>query len=227
MSPRDSRDFVPALVALCENPRLLLRRPSPPSARSGEDLKPTNRLPLRFVQKLSVRHVSNSLSTQRRQTIDPAPTRGRCGLTTAYLTRGEVNVNALIASDSGRLEPFVFDTDDHFYQGAASPMFAIWRRGSDPLNWYHVNAETVAATFGSPTRVEQLPGGFTVAILREPPPVNPSRVFVEISCNSPFEHNQRLRRWPKGASGRALESCGFCKSVELVQSIHVAARRRR
>jgi hypothetical protein len=36
------------------------------------------------VQKLSVRHVSNSLSTQRRQTIDPAPHRGRCGLTTAY-----------------------------------------------------------------------------------------------------------------------------------------------
>jgi NAD(P)-dependent dehydrogenase (short-subunit alcohol dehydrogenase family) len=28
--------------------------------------------------------VSNSLSTQRRQTIDPAPHRGRCGLTTAY-----------------------------------------------------------------------------------------------------------------------------------------------
>ena len=84
------------------------------------------------------------------------------------LTSGKVNVNALIVSDDGRLEPFVFDTDDQFYQGAASPMFAIWRTGSDPLNWYHVNAETVAATFGSPTRVEQAPGGFTVAILREP-----------------------------------------------------------
>jgi hypothetical protein len=36
------------------------------------------------VQKLSVRHVSNSLSTQRRQTIHPEPHRGRCGLTTAY-----------------------------------------------------------------------------------------------------------------------------------------------
>ena len=47
-------------------------------------------------------------------------------------------------------------------------MFAIWRTGSDPLDWYHVNADTVAATFGPPTRVEQLPGGFTVEILREP-----------------------------------------------------------
>jgi hypothetical protein len=84
MPPRDSRHFVPALVTLGENPRFLFGRPRPPSARSGEDLKPTKRLPLRFVQKLSVRHVSNSLSTQRRQTIDPAPHRGRCGLTTAY-----------------------------------------------------------------------------------------------------------------------------------------------
>src|ERR1700678_2777251 len=84
MPPRDSRHFVPALVTLGENPRFLFGRPRPPSARSGEDLKPTTRLPLRFVQKLSVRHVSNSLSTQRRQTIDPAPHRGRCGLTTAY-----------------------------------------------------------------------------------------------------------------------------------------------
>src|ERR1700684_2709138 len=84
MPPRDSRHFAPALVTLGENPRFLFGRPRPPSARSGEDLKPTTRLPLRFVQKLSVRHVSNSLSTQRRQTIDPAPHRGRCGLTTAY-----------------------------------------------------------------------------------------------------------------------------------------------
>src|ERR1700677_4132541 len=89
MSPCDSRDFVPALVTLGENPRFLFGRPRPPSARSGEDLKPTKRLPLRFVQKLSVRHVSNSLSTQRRQTIDPAPHRGRCGLTTAYQKVGQ------------------------------------------------------------------------------------------------------------------------------------------
>ena len=64
MSPCDSRDFVPDLIALCENLRLLLRRPRAPSARSGEDLKPTNRLTLRFVQKLRVRHVSNPLPTQ-------------------------------------------------------------------------------------------------------------------------------------------------------------------
>ena len=56
--------LVPALIALCENRRLLLRRPRAPSARSGEDLKPSNRLTLRLVQKLSVRHVSNPLPTQ-------------------------------------------------------------------------------------------------------------------------------------------------------------------
>jgi hypothetical protein len=56
LPPRDSRHFVPALVTLGENPRFLFGRPRPPSARSGEDLKPTKRLPLRFVQKLSVRH---------------------------------------------------------------------------------------------------------------------------------------------------------------------------
>jgi hypothetical protein len=42
----------------------LLRRPRAPSARSGEDLKPSNRLTLRLAQKLSVRHVSNPLPTQ-------------------------------------------------------------------------------------------------------------------------------------------------------------------
>jgi hypothetical protein len=92
------------------------------------------------------------------------------------LTNGKIGVNALIVSDDGRrLEPFVFDTDAHLYRGAATtaPMFAIWRTGSDPLDWYHVNAETVAATYGPPMRVEQLPGGFTVEILREPPQSTP------------------------------------------------------
>ena len=62
ISPGDSRDFVLATIALRENRRLLLRRPSAPAARSGENLKPSNRLTLRLVQKPSVRHVSNSLS---------------------------------------------------------------------------------------------------------------------------------------------------------------------
>src|ERR1700749_566557 len=73
MSPCDCRDFLPALIALSENPPLLLRRPRPPSARSGEDLKPTNRLSLRFVQKLSVRHVSNPLPTQTTSDNRPLP----------------------------------------------------------------------------------------------------------------------------------------------------------
>lgn len=58
MSP-EARLSSPTLT-LGENPRFLLGRPRPPSARSGENLKPTKRLPLRFVQKLSVRHVSNT-----------------------------------------------------------------------------------------------------------------------------------------------------------------------
>jgi hypothetical protein len=56
-----------------------------PPSRSSENLKPTNRLPLRLVQKLRVRHASNSLSTQRRQTIDRTPTHGRCDLEPAAL----------------------------------------------------------------------------------------------------------------------------------------------
>ena len=84
------------------------------------------------------------------------------------LTRGKVGVNAVMIGDNGRLEPFVFDTDGHFFADAPAPIFAIWRTGSDPLDWYHVNADSVAATFGPPIRVEQLPGGFTVEILREP-----------------------------------------------------------
>jgi len=47
-------------------------------------------------------------------------------------------------------------------------MFAIWREGDDPFNWYKVNPDTVAATYGAPTRIERLPGGFVVAVLREP-----------------------------------------------------------
>ena len=47
MSPSDCRDFVPALIALCKNLRLLLRRPNAPPSGPGENLKPTNRLPLR------------------------------------------------------------------------------------------------------------------------------------------------------------------------------------
>src|SRR6185437_15064342 len=71
MSTCDCRDLVPTFIALCENPRLLLRRPDAPSARSGEDLKPTNGLTLRLVQKLSVRHVSNPLPN--RATSDSRP----------------------------------------------------------------------------------------------------------------------------------------------------------
>ena len=85
------------------------------------------------------------------------------------LTKGRVGVNAVSAEPGGRLEPFVFDTDAHFYLGKETPMFAIWRTGDDPFDWYRVNADTVKATYGSPTRIEHLPGGFVIEILREPP----------------------------------------------------------
>jgi hypothetical protein len=84
------------------------------------------------------------------------------------LTKGRVSVNAVSAEPGGRLEPFVFDTDAHFYRGGETPMFAIWRTGDDPFDWYRVNADTVKATYGSPTRIEHLPGGFVIEILREP-----------------------------------------------------------
>ena len=76
------------------------------------------------------------------------------------LTKGRVGVNAVSAEPGGPLEPFVFDTDAHFYLGKETPMFAIWRTGDDPFDWYRVNADTVKATYGSPTRIEHLPGGF-------------------------------------------------------------------
>jgi hypothetical protein len=84
------------------------------------------------------------------------------------LTKGRVSVNAVSAEPGGRLEPFVFDTDAHFYRGGETPMFVIWRTGDDPFDWYRVNADTVKATYGSPTRIEHLPGGFEIEILREP-----------------------------------------------------------
>ena len=86
------------------------------------------------------------------------------------LTDGGVGVNAVYADaeTNGRLEPFVYDTDSRFFRGTPPPMFAIWRDSDDPADWYKVNADTVAATYGPPTRIEHLPGGFVVAVLREP-----------------------------------------------------------
>ena len=50
-----------------------------------------------------------------------------------------------------------------------TPMFAIWRLGDDPFNRCRVNAaKPLQATYGSRMRVEHLPGGFVVEILREP-----------------------------------------------------------
>jgi len=86
------------------------------------------------------------------------------------LTNGRVSVNAVAAWSGDRLEPFVFDTDANFYRRSETPMFVIWRAGDDPLDWYHVNTDTVAATYGPPVGVERLPDGFVVEILREPAP---------------------------------------------------------
>ena len=85
------------------------------------------------------------------------------------LTGGKVSVNAVIARTGRRLEPYVFDTDAHFYRGTETPMFVLWREGDDPFDWYGVNAKAVEATYGPVARTEYLPGGFVVKILREPP----------------------------------------------------------
>jgi len=86
------------------------------------------------------------------------------------LTDGGVAVNAVYADaeTNGRLKPFLFDTDSRFFSGNSAPMFVIWREGDDPFDWYKVNADTVEATYGAPTRIEHLPGGFVVEVLREP-----------------------------------------------------------
>src|SRR6202011_6253532 len=55
------RHCLAALIALGNNPRLLLRTPRPPPTGPGKHLQPPNGVRLRFGQKLSVRHVSNPL----------------------------------------------------------------------------------------------------------------------------------------------------------------------
>jgi transposase len=54
-------------IALGDDPPLLLRRPTAPSARAREYVHPADRL--RFGQKLSVRHVSNRSSEAGGQTV--------------------------------------------------------------------------------------------------------------------------------------------------------------
>ena len=63
VSVRDRGYSLAVDVALGDNLCLLLRRPGAASSRSGEHLQPAHRLGLRFVQKLSVRHVSNPLDS--------------------------------------------------------------------------------------------------------------------------------------------------------------------
>jgi len=58
---RNRRHRLAAFTAFGDDPRLLLRRPGPAPACSGEDLDPAHGMRLRFGQKLSVRHVSNPL----------------------------------------------------------------------------------------------------------------------------------------------------------------------
>jgi transposase len=85
------------------------RLPRAPSARSGDDLKPTNRLTLRLVQRLSVRHVSNPLPTQT--TSDNRPL-----------------ANALEGAIKGPLTIYVRD-DQPF--GGAGPPAAIFHYSRD------------------------------------------------------------------------------------------------
>jgi hypothetical protein len=63
MPTRNRGDCVAALVALGDDPLLLLCAPGAPPAGSRKYFQPANRLRLGFVQKLSVRHVSSPLDS--------------------------------------------------------------------------------------------------------------------------------------------------------------------
>ena len=64
--PRNRRHLLAALIALGEDPRLLLRGPGAAPTGPGKHFQPAHRLRLRLVQKLSVRHVSNPLDSAGR-----------------------------------------------------------------------------------------------------------------------------------------------------------------
>ena len=78
------------------------------------------------------------------------------------LSDGRVVVRAVLGGPHGPLVPFLWASDEHWYAQMAHPTFAIWRTGEE--NWFHVNAETVSATYGKPARIDEVLG-FSIAYL--------------------------------------------------------------
>ena len=78
------------------------------------------------------------------------------------LMQGKVTVRALVAPPGGRLVPFSWIADDNWYHGTSAPTFAIWR--DDAPQGFNFNAQSIAATYGPPRRVEHV-AGFNIAFL--------------------------------------------------------------
>jgi len=104
------------------------------------------------------------------------------------LTGGRVTVRAFKGPPGGHLAPFRWAADDNWYLGGDAPTFAIWQEGVPRSEQYHVNAQTVAATFGAPLRLEHI-GQFTIALL----PLRSPQPGPTIRCHSaddrpPLDH---------------------------------------
>ena len=74
---------------------------------------------------------------------------------------GRISLRAVIGP-GGHLVPFLFVSDEHWYAGLQHPKFAMWK--TDEKNPFNISLETVSATYGKPTRIEQA-FGYTVAYL--------------------------------------------------------------
>src|SRR6516165_7080292 len=84
MPSRHRTDRVAARHDFCNNPRLVLITPLPPTPGSGEDLKPPHRL------RDSSMHCVHSKPNSPNQTADSQITTssGRCSLNSAYVEAG-------------------------------------------------------------------------------------------------------------------------------------------
>ena len=78
------------------------------------------------------------------------------------LSKGRVVVRAITGVPNGSLVPFLWLSSDAWYSQLAHPMFAIWP--IDLANSFGMNAETVGATYGKPTRIDDV-FGFRIATL--------------------------------------------------------------
>jgi hypothetical protein len=80
------------------------------------------------------------------------------------LTRGNVTVRAVWSAPEGHLVPVRWIDDDNWYRGTNTPSFAIWQERRESIPMQHVDAQAVAATYGTPLRLEHI-ADFTIAVL--------------------------------------------------------------